>query len=1180
MPSRNRNPTGFPKENQFNQSSKILLEKGISGQNIDKNKNNINRDKVICKNRYSTGGMKSSRNRRNSLASQFGGSQGTTVESSLNASETPSGTSLFGGNVWDRLLRPKKADLWEGYGKDAYADDGDSVISLLSDCEEEPNKQCLSLLQDCLNVTGHETRHFVLTAIKHPVVLLGALFVFGLVFGVGYAAIDSQRCASVSKSKHTATWIATETAGWFQKQFEDLMKPLFSIQQGVIHSGYFDDLPAKIGPYPNRVIPNMTKVTRNVTGICDDEDLQEKFRSIVEPINKDCQLEGIAVAYRLYPANVMCLAEPMINTKDFPPGIVFDNSKRLGYDSGHDHSKFWADTVIDMFVDKNPNVNVFGPFTSKAMPEAFCGHLPIWTKPSNPTVLDVQGHKVENAYGFVMNFIHWQRLKDRSNIYERFADCNLEFCLTRNDGFDKDGNPDIASIAESPNCNLLNDENSIVVSVQTSNGQWDNRVGSLKGWEPNWYPMAVAFVTICALLSSLLTAGVLVQRLLHKKLLYKVMPKGAIAKLQRGQTVVEKYDIVTIFFSDIVSFTSMAGEMRPIQVMRMLNDLYIQFDKLVKKHGVYKVETIGDAYMVVGGAPDRRPSPEAAERVALFALDAIDFVKDFRTKAGDRIFIRAGLASGPVVAGVVGDAMPRYCFFGDTVNFASRMESTSSQMKIQCSDLTSRLLRDAPKHHFELQERREGNTVGVQVKGKGMIHTWWIKKASVRTSIPKEELGWLPDIETSVPEVNFCKESSSTVDSSDHEFDNIEFKPQKFLRRNSSMSHDWATLGFDKVEFDSAVDSNSILIDRITYILSNYAICCNNTNSGNASLPLIAREQLREFVATIEKTYEKNHFHSFLHAYHALISMDKLIQVHIREYDTNMFSAPISDFPLIPFALIFGALIHDAGHTGMSNKILIEQKHPLAEGCSEDDPVAEQHSYMLGIELFFSKQFEEIRKIVLPTEVHQIRFCKALIHSVLSTDITSKSRNELVKQRYQKFIAQSVDSSLKISDIKCPHSHHLEQILTKLNLYSSCIEKYPEEFLITSQTFKWCIFVEHTMLVSDIAHLMQCWGNFVTWNFRLFQEINACHKKSLCNDPYNGWYKGEIWFLENYVIPLAERYKVFFSSNFGEINVENAKRNLETWRKVGNEAANLMLSAVNDGEQENVTLMKLKQLSS
>jgi class 3 adenylate cyclase len=148
------------------------------------------------------------------------------------------------------------------------------------------------------------------------------------------------------------------------------------------------------------------------------------------------------------------------------------------------------------------------------------------------------------------------------------------------------------------------------------------------------------------------------------------MPKKAIKKLHRGQTVLEKYNLVTIFFSDIVGFTTMCGEMRPVQVMKMLNELYTELDKLVAKHKIYKVETIGDAYMVVGGAPDRRSAPDAAERVAAFALEAVAFVKNFRTKSGDRIFIRAGLASGPVVAGVVGDAMPRYCFFGDTGMFS------------------------------------------------------------------------------------------------------------------------------------------------------------------------------------------------------------------------------------------------------------------------------------------------------------------------------------------------------------------------------------------------------------------------------------------------------------------------------------------------------------------------------
>ena len=85
----------------------------------------------------------------------------------------------------------------------------------------------------------------------------------------------------------------------------------------------------------------------------------------------------------------------------------------------------------------------------------------------------------------------------------------------------------------------------------------------------------------------------LTERALHKMLLYKIMPTDAIQKLNRGQTVVERYNIVTIFFSDIVGFTSLCGEMSPLQVMKMLNELYMQFDKIVEKHGVYKVETIG-----------------------------------------------------------------------------------------------------------------------------------------------------------------------------------------------------------------------------------------------------------------------------------------------------------------------------------------------------------------------------------------------------------------------------------------------------------------------------------------------------------------------------------------------------------------------------------------------------------
>ena len=226
-------------------------------------------------------------------------------------------------------------------------------------------------------------------------------------------------------------------------------------------------------------------------------------------------------------------------------------------------------------------------------------------------------------------------------------------------------------------------------------------------------------------MTAFLFALILIAKEEHERLLYKMMPAKAIHKLKKNQTVIERYEMVTIFFSDIVGFTTMVGDMTPIDVMVMLNQLYTEFDKLVEKHNLYKVETIGDAYMVIGGAPNKCSGPEGAEKIAKFAIDAIQCVKDFRTESNGQIFIRVGLASGPVVAGVVGTSMPRYCLFGDTVNLASRMESTSRKMRIQCSTVTHRLLRDAPTCDFKFKERREKGELGVEVKGKGRQYTFW-----------------------------------------------------------------------------------------------------------------------------------------------------------------------------------------------------------------------------------------------------------------------------------------------------------------------------------------------------------------------------------------------------------------------------------------------------------------------
>ncbi|XP_045542957.1 guanylate cyclase soluble subunit beta-2 [Salmo salar] len=175
------------------------------------------------------------------------------------------------------------------------------------------------------------------------------------------------------------------------------------------------------------------------------------------------------------------------------------------------------------------------------------------------------------------------------------------------------------------------------------------------------------------------------ERTKTENLLYAMLPKHVANQLKEGKRVeAGEFKECTILFSDVVTFTNICSECEPIQIVNMLNSMYLKFDRLTTVHTVYKVETIGDAYMVVGGVPI--PVSSHAERVANFALGMIIAAREvINPITGGPIQIRVGVHSGPVLAGVVGEKMPRYCLFGDTVNTASRMESHGLPNKIHLS---------------------------------------------------------------------------------------------------------------------------------------------------------------------------------------------------------------------------------------------------------------------------------------------------------------------------------------------------------------------------------------------------------------------------------------------------------------------------------------------------------------
>ena len=158
------------------------------------------------------------------------------------------------------------------------------------------------------------------------------------------------------------------------------------------------------------------------------------------------------------------------------------------------------------------------------------------------------------------------------------------------------------------------------------------------------------------------------------ELLYEMLPKYVAEQLKIGEKIdPESFDCVTIYFSDIVGFTGMSADATPLEVVDFLNDLYTCFDSIIDSYDVYKVETIGDAYMVVSGLPVRNNVQHAGE-IASMALQVVETVKQFkiRHRPEDTLMLRVGIHSGGVCAGVVGSKMPRYCLYGDTVNTASR----------------------------------------------------------------------------------------------------------------------------------------------------------------------------------------------------------------------------------------------------------------------------------------------------------------------------------------------------------------------------------------------------------------------------------------------------------------------------------------------------------------------------
>ncbi|NES94031.1 MAG: adenylate/guanylate cyclase domain-containing protein, partial [Desertifilum sp. SIO1I2] len=222
------------------------------------------------------------------------------------------------------------------------------------------------------------------------------------------------------------------------------------------------------------------------------------------------------------------------------------------------------------------------------------------------------------------------------------------------------------------------------------------------------------------------------QRNQTEALLLNVLPASIAEELKFDlRTIADNFEEVTILFADLVNFTQLSSQLKALELVSLLNEIFSAFDCLTEQHGLEKIKTIGDAYLVVGGLPLIRADHAIA--IANMALDMQAVLQAFNQTNQTHLNLRIGINTGPVVAGVIGTKKFSYDIWGDAVNLASRMESSGVPGSIQVSESTYQRL----KHLYNFEPRGL-----IPMKGKGEMPAYLLlsRKQELACEMPPSSL--------------------------------------------------------------------------------------------------------------------------------------------------------------------------------------------------------------------------------------------------------------------------------------------------------------------------------------------------------------------------------------------------------------------------------------------------------
>ncbi|CAJ1954887.1 unnamed protein product [Cylindrotheca closterium] len=607
---------------------------------------------------------------------------------------------------------------------------------------------------------------------------------------------------------------------------------------------------------------------------------------------------------------------------------------------------------------------------------------------------------------------------------------------------------------------------------------------------------------------------------LSETLLYNMLPKNVADDLRQGKTVEPRYfGNVTLFFSDIEGFTTLCDQIQPWDVIDMMNQLYSVMDFLVDRFKLYKVETVGDAYVCASGLPEA--DEFHGEKIANFALAVVECSKHVKSPlTGEPIKLRIGIHTGHCTAGVVGTLTPHYCLFGDMVNFTARHETSGAAGRIHCSNDLYELLRSrSPAGAQQYRFKARGL---VDMKGKGEHLTHWLEKGTEnnhfanpgslltlsnkvrkRISAKKWKMRkYFQEQAANFDESNRASSASvsvgsglsvvSSVASGAASVDSRTSFVETAVRKNSQVDGQEETIidfgdhlpkhaqEWRELRYDSMV-SQEELVDHVFEILFSTLKKC--IDKGGRRLKVI-EDQLRAYVYSIVGLYNPDSiYHTLRYSAEVMLRAAFLMErrAEVRKKD-----------PWDVFMIVFAIFVRDIHHNEISDEQLEQENHYYVSHYKGKGAYHQRRSLDSALEILEDDFVQLYDEIFLGCPTFR-RGVKKL--AVVSVAVEVESKFKVMLERF--------DSNKEKPNVRVRSTHG---------------ESDP--------------VLEMIVAFATVGHYCQSHDLFLHWNhLQLMAQLHCFEHDRKLADPRKDWHREQCMVFQNTIEPLVGRMETLLPQN-------------------------------------------------